>query len=353
MTAVVCDVAVVGAGLAGLICARMLTEAGLSVQVFDKSKGTGGRMATRRGEEMSFDHGAQYFTVRHPAFARQLIEWEQQGLVAPWTSPVVALHEGKVTPSPSQIRYVGIPGMSGLCRGLSQTLALNPGHRLIQLERTDGRWWLHFDVGSHVLADAVVMAIPAPLALPLLHRRTPLAAQLARVAMDPCWALMLLPQRKLGLDFGGAFVDDPRINWIACNSSKPGRHGLEAWVIHATPEWSRTHLDAAPDAVAQLLHAAFETAIGRRVTPLLLKPHRWRHAKTSVALGVDYLLDHEARLGICGDWCRGSRVEDAFLSGRQVAAQLLAAHTSLMQGVAAGVRAGVNLATPLRGSSAN
>ncbi|MGH8831163.1 MAG: FAD-dependent oxidoreductase, partial [Polaromonas sp.] len=65
-------VAVVGAGIAGIACARTLAQAGHRVTVFEKNRGAGGRMATRDSEFGGFDHGVQYFTVRDARFEKAL-----------------------------------------------------------------------------------------------------------------------------------------------------------------------------------------------------------------------------------------------------------------------------------------
>src|SRR5690349_18625283 len=108
-------VAVIGAGLAGLALARFLTETGFPVKVFDKGRGPGGRMSTRRREEGTFDHGAQYFTARDPGFQRMVRTWEERGLVAQWRGRFGSLSHGTVTPeTQGPVRYVGVPGMSAV-----------------------------------------------------------------------------------------------------------------------------------------------------------------------------------------------------------------------------------------------
>ena len=76
--------AVIGAGIAGLSCARALAASGVHVTVFDKSRGSGGRMSTRRGEGWACDHGAQYFTARDPLFQAELARWQAAGVAARW-----------------------------------------------------------------------------------------------------------------------------------------------------------------------------------------------------------------------------------------------------------------------------
>ena len=47
--------------------------------------------------------------------------------------------------------------------------------------------------------------------------------------------------------------------------------------------------------------------------------HRWRHAAADPPLAVGAIHDAASRITICGDWCKGSRIEDAFLSGIEAA----------------------------------
>ena len=113
------SVAVVGAGLSGLTCARVLADGGLEVQVFDKARGPGGRIATRRAGERRFDDGAQIFTVRDNRFERTVDSWRRQGIVAPWTGKLVVVESSPVSPETGRIpRYVGVPGMNAVCRSL-------------------------------------------------------------------------------------------------------------------------------------------------------------------------------------------------------------------------------------------
>ncbi|EXI81308.1 MAG: Dehydrosqualene desaturase [Candidatus Accumulibacter sp. BA-94] len=86
-------VALIGAGIAGLSCAAQLQQAGLEVSLFDKSRGAGGRMSTRRGDGWQCDHGAQYFTARHPDFRAEVARWQQAGVAALW-APRLWLFDG-------------------------------------------------------------------------------------------------------------------------------------------------------------------------------------------------------------------------------------------------------------------
>ncbi|HXH03496.1 MAG TPA: hypothetical protein VNN09_09265 [Candidatus Competibacteraceae bacterium] len=160
--------------------------------------------------------------------------------------------------------------------------------------------------------------------MPLLTARPEWAARLAALRFEPCWTVMLALGGQLPLPLDAAQVVDSPLAWIARNNSKPGRGGLEAWVLQATAEWSATHLEDSAIKVIAALTRAFREACGRQpVPPAMAQAHRWRHARAATPLGEDCLWDGGLGLGVCGDWCRGERIEDAWLSGLVLAQMML------------------------------
>lgn len=319
-------VAVVGAGISGLTCARTLADRGYRVKVFDKARGAGGRMSTRRAGAWSFDHGAQYFTVRDPGFRAPVAAWRGAGLVAPWAGRIAVLDGGvTVMTADDTERLVAVPAMSALCRHLARDLDVCFETRVTGLEPAAAGWRLGSSAGRDLgRFDAVVVAVPAPQAAALLEGAAPELADRARaVAMSPCWAVMAAFPEQLTLAFEGAFIRRSPLAWVARNASKPGRPEGEAWVLHGSPEWSHDNLELEPDEAAlRLLEAFGEAAGGLGSTPTHLEAHRWRFAQPRETLAEPCLVAGELQLAACGDWCGGSRVEGAFLSGRAAAARI-------------------------------
>jgi len=321
------SVAVIGAGLSGLTCARALAAGGLEVRVFDKARGAGGRMATRRAGDLRFDHGAQYFTVRDDGFARTVDSWCRQGIVAPWTGKIVVVDKSIVSRENTRIpRFVGVPGMNAVCRHLARDLDVSYGTRIEILNREGDGWVLTDEDGIELGPfDAVVVSAPAPQAGVLLRTCSPdLAARAASVEMAPCWAVMMTFPQSLNLGFDGAFVNDSAITWAARDASKPERPDHESWVIHASSKWSTAHLEMEPDSAAETLVREFRAALSlESVDPKHLTAHRWRFALPLEPLPETSLFDASLRLAACGDWCGGPRVEGAFLSGLAAADGIL------------------------------
>ncbi|MGL4543542.1 MAG: NAD(P)/FAD-dependent oxidoreductase, partial [Polymorphobacter sp.] len=215
-------IGIIGAGMAGLGAASHLQAKGHEVRLFDKGRGAGGRMATRRlatplGEAL-FDHGAQYFTVRDPQFAACVETWQQAGLVARW-------------PVAGDTAFVGTPSMNAPLRAMADRLAVTWSAKVDAVTPAAAGWTISGDAIDPAPYNAVVMAIPAEQASVLLRPIDCRLADLAASAVsEPCWTVMAAFADPLP-GSGDILPKAPGpIGWAARNRAKPGRSGPEAWV---------------------------------------------------------------------------------------------------------------------------
>ncbi|MBU1352621.1 MAG: NAD(P)-binding protein [Gammaproteobacteria bacterium] len=325
-------IAVVGAGLAGLSCAQALLQAGHTVHVFDKARGPSGRMSTRRADDehgpWQCDHGAQYFTARDHAFRAEVARWQQAGVAALWNARLASFDGSAwTTPQTPLERFVGTPRMTSPAAWLVKNLgehALAQWQTTVQgLERAEGGWVVtSAEHGVHSQRyDAVLLAVPAPQAVPLLAPLAPSGATVASsVRMRGSWAVMLRYARPVVMPWDAAFINAGPLRWVARDSSKPGRTGAETWLLHASPEWSEAHIEDGPEYVIAALLAALAELGGP--APLAATAHRWRYADNEAPLALGSWWDASLRVGLCGDWLNGGKVEGAWLSGRALAAQV-------------------------------
>lgn len=326
-------VAVIGGGIAGIAAAQTLADQNARVTVFDKGRGPGGRMSTRRTDELRFDHGAQYFTARDERFARHVRSWVRDGVAALWPGRIGQINrEATITEKDRNPgRFVGVPGMNSIVRSLSESLGANAqvrfGVRVASVHEADAGWSLRDDQGSDLgRFDALVVALPAPQAAQLLADWPHLATPAAAAVMQPCWAAMASFEHRVPCEFDGLFVnlEGGPLSWAARDSSKPGRADAETWVLHAGSDWSQANIDMDKDAAANTLLAAFFRAIG--VEPqahATLSAHRWLYAQTQSSVEGGCLFDRDGLIAACGDWCHAGRVEGAFLSGVAAAGRVL------------------------------
>jgi predicted NAD/FAD-dependent oxidoreductase len=328
-------VAVIGAGIAGAACAGALQRCGIDVTVFDKSRGVGGRMATRRvtwagadgvGHSSEFDHGAQHFTARGPRFRGVLQRAERAGCVAPWQA---CLHSA--TPGLTGLHsHVAVPNMPALARHLLDGVPLRLERQVQRLQR-DGDGWQVVLTGGDVAGpfQQVVLAMPpAQAAVLLAGHRDDWADELAGIDMLPCWTLMAVSD-DVDWPWDAAEPNRGPLAWVVRNDRKPGRAavpGHATWVAHASPDWSRQHVDAEPRAVTALLQAALAKLLPRQRGggPRAwhhASVHRWRYAAPlNTAPGErEFLWDAALGLGVCGDFLAGGHVEGAWRSGDELA----------------------------------
>lgn len=302
--------AIIGAGMAGLACADALAASGHAVTLFDKGRGAGGRMSTRRLQtplgEVTIDHGAQYFTARDPGFRRLAAQWQARGAAAPW-------------PAAGADAWVGTPGMNAVVKQMASGHTVVWGEQISGLIRTEDGWSLMGSDGERGPFDAAVLAIPAEQAAAILSLHDFAMSRTALLAKSqPCWTGMFVFDRPLE-NMPAIIRDSGDITWAARNSAKPGRAGPESWVVHASPAWSAERLEQPAEEIAALLLAALSKAAdGALPTPVAIAAHRWRYA-LSAGTGDGALWSAELGLGVCGDWLLGPRVECAWLSGRMLA----------------------------------
>ena len=317
-------IAVVGAGIAGLAAARALPDRGHRARIFERARVPGGRVATRSIEalelpkglsgEVAFDHGAQYFTVRDDRFSELAAEWERDKVIAKWTGRIVSFDgEGWEDLDSDTSRYVGTPGMSAIATALARGLDIAYETKVGSLDR------LRKDF------DRVIVALPANQGRALVADVPALAGRISSVTMQPNWTVMAAFEERVAARFDAAFVHGSPLGWIARNTSKPKRNWkIDCWVMQATSAWSQAHFDDRPDDVGSFLMEAFEDLIPAGLPRAFYATvHRWRYAAADPPLAAGAIHDEASRITLCGDWCRGSRIEDAYLSGL-MAADLMA-----------------------------
>ncbi len=302
--------AIIGAGMAGLACADVLNDAGHSVALFDKGRGPGGRMSTRRLAtalgDVAIDHGAQYFTARDSAFQQLVATWRDEGIAVQW-------------PLAGPDAWIGVPGMNAMVKHMAAAHAVTWAEQISAVTRRNDEWWLMGSTGERGPFDAVVLAIPAEQAAAILSLHDFAMARTALMARSqPCWAGMFVFDRPLD-QLPTIIRHRGAISWAARNSAKPGRHGPEAWVVQASGSWSLAHLEASPEQISTMLDAALSEAAGCPIpAPVAAAAQRWRYA-LSAGTGDGALWNPSLGLGVCGDWLLGPRVECAWLSGRMLA----------------------------------
>jgi len=314
-------VVVVGAGLSGVACARVLADAGVPVELVDRGRKVGGRMASRRHEGRPADIGASYFTVSDPAFEQVVRGWEQAGLARPWTDTFgTATPAGRGETTTGPVRWGTPGGIRSLVEALAVDLPVRSATEVERVATVDG---LPSVDGRP--ASAVVLAMPDPQAARLVDAEVhPEAASGLTATYDAVLALTAVYPERCWEDLpDGLFVnDDPTLAWIA-DDGRRRCDGAPVLVAHSTDAHARPHL-AAPQEGGPAMLEALTRYVAPTLDPVHTAVHRWTFAKPAGGRPEQFLLT-DSGVGVCGDsWSEKPRVEAAWLSGTALGHALVA-----------------------------
>jgi renalase len=307
-------IAVVGAGIAGLLLARELKAAGCDVVVLEKSRGLGGRLATKRVEGAVFDQGAQYFTAKTARFAELVAAWHQRGIVTPW-------------PGASEHRWIGRPSMNTLGKSLAEGIEVRREAKVLSVRRDGTEWELTIENQTALRTGRLALTAPAPQALALLRAGgvelpAELGAGLAALQYHPCLALLVTLDGPSAVPAEGiAFAIGP-VRWIADNTKKGISSGVNAAVtVHLSPEFAVAHYAKTEAELAPLVLPGIVAQLGARVTGVAL--HRWKFSEPRSTFTEPCVWRPELGLGLAGDAFGGPRVEGAAVSAWALAEKIL------------------------------
>lgn len=311
------SVVVVGAGLAGVACARAVAAAGIPVRVVDRAATVGGRMASSPHDGRPVDMGAAYFTVRDPEFAELVAEWRSAGLARPWTAELAVLEHGDRSRASGPMRWAAPAGLRSLVAALAEGLD-------VELRREVGR----VEAGPRVdgePADVVVLAMPDPQAARVLDPGLPEVALLADRPRRPTVTVAAGYPARAWPELAAAFVNDhPVLTLVADDGARRG-DDVPVLVSHTTAEVAR-RFDADPAAAVPMVVEAVRELLDLTDDPVWTDAHRWRFAAPEHARAEPFHLG-ENGIALAGDGWGSSRIETAWRSGHLLGREIARRHT--------------------------
>jgi renalase len=316
---------IIGAGISGLLTGRILGQAGHPVTILEKSRGVGGRMATRRFKNGVFDHGAQFITVRDPQFQHWVDLWVQQGTASEWTHSFSKLDD--VSEGSGHPRYLGVNGMTAIPKELSKGLDIHLQTRVESITKDGDRWIAEAEDGRLFDASQLVLTAPVPQSVSLLKTGgislpDREMERLQSIQYHPCIAvLVLLNGLSKAPPPGGIKLDSSPIQWLADNTQKGISPESTAVTIHASADFSRQNFDLNPGQLAESLITVARPWLGDDIQDWQL--HKWRYSQPAQIYPERFLeIPVSPSLFFAGDAFGGPRVEGAALSGIAVAVHL-------------------------------
>ena len=303
-------VVVIGAGVAGLMAAQSLVKNGHDVVVVDKGRSPGGRLATRRIDDATLDHGAQFFTVRESSFESHVAEWIASGVVTEWCRGF----NSTAQQSDGFPRYRGVRGMTDIAKHLAHGLDVRCNTLAFSIiHGSTSKWQVNIDDGSALNADAIIVTCPLPQTYALLVTADiELPDSMLRTEYDRTICLLaVLNQSSALADSGGLQNPDETFSFIADNAIK-GISSATALTLHANPQFSLEHWDTSIDDVQRLLLERASPWIGD-ATVITSQIKKWRLA-TPLTIWPERYWAHDM-IVLAGDAFGGPKIEGAVLSG--------------------------------------
>lgn len=334
-------IGIVGAGISGLVAGRKLALAGHDVTVIEKNRELGGKLASTEFGGVTADYGYSHFEVSDPAFARFVDELREEGLVSSWAQDF-ALHDGTqyhaVNPNVQASNWFAAPdGMNAIVRSLARWVDVKSAEKVggmtfIGSDRSRKRaWMLNLTDVSVFECDAVILAAPAPEAYGVLQTaqdETParrIIRHIDEIRYKPCYAL-LVHADAASTEWRGITCDGEMLRWIGNESSKRGSGGGDeagtVFLLQSSARFARKHAHTDPQEVtSRMLGRASEITGLSLQDPRATRLHFWKYFKPLNPFD-DYFMElemEEAPLALIGDYFMGGSLEDAFLSGEQLA----------------------------------
>ena len=301
-------ISIIGTGLSAIFSAIHLRKnTDLEINLFDKARGLGGRLATRRAEDGKFDHGAQYFSIERISNLPEI---------------QMLINEGVISNIEDKDIYFSPDGMTNIAKKLLMDFNIFKEHKLVSIDKENENYKLFFENGSTFNSDYIIMSCPMPQSLEILNKSkidfdNNLIKALEDLNYFPCIVVMIKSEIKLSnLDKHiGTDVDSKNISWIGDNYRKKVSSIENYYTIQCSPEFSYENFENEYDETNEKLKHDMEKIFGSNYQ--ILSNHKWRYSipKNFYQGDNSLVINEKDFLGLCGDIFTNGRFDGAITSG--------------------------------------
>ncbi|MDX1919811.1 MAG: FAD-dependent oxidoreductase [Candidatus Caenarcaniphilales bacterium] len=325
------DLVIIGAGISGLALGKALSNSSINFKIFDKSRGLGGRAATRRVNAQPIDTGAQYFTVSNPLFKKEVEELIQRGTVKLWTNKLNVwdgeklLFEGNSNP-----RYVCPKGFTDISKEFAKVLPVSREIKITKAARVNGLWELKTDKMVELKAKRVVSTAPLPQSLELFgsYLSVEQKASLSTISFNPCLSIVIVFNKLVSLPFKGVFWNNREVlSWVANDSSKRLNATSSVLVVQCQPKFSGRFFESSDSEILEKVFNEFKVLLpqvalsNKDLQEVQVK--KWRYSQPAAIYEHQYFATEDKSLYFTGDWSLEGKIEGAYMAGLGLAKNLL------------------------------
>lgn len=322
------SIAVIGSGLSGITVASIVKKK-FHIDIFEKSRGVGGRMSTRKEPPFVFDHGAQFFKIKTFDFMNFISELLTEKIIQPWNFKLAYFSKNdlkkiKVVRKKDNF-FVGVPNMDSIVKYLSINNNVILNTKIEKIIKVNNRWYL-YDQSKKKYGqyDWVILSLPAKQSLDLITKNVSFYSAIEKIKMKSCFSLMVGINESLNLNYDAALIEDNDIAWFAINNSKPGRTKKNSLLINSSYDYAAKNINLPKDKVLKHLLDIISDLIKHKFSNTSFKKlHQWKYVEAENPPNDNYFIDYNEKIAVCGDWFIDSRVEGAFTSANELSKEIL------------------------------
>ncbi len=321
-------VAIIGAGISGITLANLLDKK-VKCSIFDKSKGVGGRMATRRAEPFQFNHGAQYFKVENKQFKHLLKPLIKNKILQPWKSNHIEV-QNKAVIKRVKINnnkyYCGNTKMNSIVKYLARNnFSIKLSCKIQKVKKIKSKWYIYdTENTSYGPYDWIIFTTPPNQATEILCKDFKYSDIIQKIKMRSCFTLMLGYKKIKKFDFDTALILDEDIKWVSIKNIYQEKKLYFNLLINSSYSFAEKNINSSRDIMFNYLLRKTSDILNIELDNYEHKDiHFWKYAMAEKKNNFGSFLDDRLRIIVCGDWCMNGRVEGAFLSASNAVSKLL------------------------------
>ena len=322
------NVAVIGAGITGITLANLLQKK-VKLTVFEKSRGVGGRMATRRAEPYQFNHGAQYFKIENEEFKGFLSPLMENKIVKPLEANHVEILNKKVIKrlkTDNKKYYTAKTKMNSIVKYLlNNNFFIKLSCKIEKTIKEQGKWFIiDNERVSYGPYDWLLITIPPYQAIEILSNNFKFLNTMKENKMRSCYSLMLGFDKIKEFNFDTALFLEADVQWLSIRKKILGDKEYFNLLINSSYNFAEQNINCSKNKISDYLIEQISDILKCELNNYKHKAlHFWKYAMSEKNNNLGSLLDENLKVIVCGDWCMNGKVEGGFLSARDATNKLL------------------------------
>ena len=321
-------IAVIGAGMTGITISNLLRKK-VRLSIFEKSRGLGGRMATRRSEPYQFNHGTQYFKIKSKEFNDFLSPLIRKKIIQHWKGNHIEVHKNIITKTINTNHnkyFIGVPHMNSIVKYFANNnFSIKLSCKIEKIEKISNEWYIYdSDNVSYGPYDWIVFTVPPKQAANLLYKNFRYQEIINNIKMKSCFSIMLGFEEFKKLNFDTALFINEDVQWLSFN--KICKHNKEYYnlLINSSYSYTEKNINSCHDKVSNYLLKKVSDFLNYELNNYNHKAvHFWRYAVSENNNNFGSFIDDNSKIIVCGDWCMNGKVEGAFLSAKDAVIKIL------------------------------